>query len=176
MERERSRTGDAQAVARGNEDESERSSRSEGSARADDVSERERRSRRKRVAVRQPSGGDQPRPNPFSCCSEHADRVCATDGAAANGTHVSRRATKHAIIAREDGRATRHENTLSRRAVNDTREDDMHRQRRPRSELACASLRKRPILSLINGCRNTCLLYTSPSPRDQRGSRMPSSA
>ena len=23
---------------------------------------------------------------------------------------------------------------------------------------------------------NTCLLYTSPSPRDQRGSRMPSSA
>ena len=24
--------------------------------------------------------------------------------------------------------------------------------------------------------RNTCLLYTSPSPRDQRGSRMPSSA
>ena len=25
-------------------------------------------------------------------------------------------------------------------------------------------------------CVNTCLLYTSPSPRDQRGSRMPSSA
>ena len=24
--------------------------------------------------------------------------------------------------------------------------------------------------------RNVCLLYTSPSPRDQRGSRMPSSA
>ena len=24
--------------------------------------------------------------------------------------------------------------------------------------------------------RDTCLLYTSPSPRDQRGSRMPSSA
>ena len=24
--------------------------------------------------------------------------------------------------------------------------------------------------------RKTCLLYTSPSPRDQRGSRMPSSA
>ena len=24
--------------------------------------------------------------------------------------------------------------------------------------------------------RNSCLLYTSPSPRDQRGSRMPSSA
>ena len=27
---------------------------------------------------------------------------------------------------------------------------------------------------LIN--KSTCLLYTSPSPRDQRGSRMPSSA
>ena len=26
------------------------------------------------------------------------------------------------------------------------------------------------------GPRSTCLLYTSPSPRDQRGSRMPSSA
>ena len=26
------------------------------------------------------------------------------------------------------------------------------------------------------GCNITCLLYTSPSPRDQRGSRMPSSA
>ena len=26
------------------------------------------------------------------------------------------------------------------------------------------------------GMANTCLLYTSPSPRDQRGSRMPSSA
>ena len=25
-------------------------------------------------------------------------------------------------------------------------------------------------------CPKTCLLYTSPSPRDQRGSRMPSSA
>ena len=25
-------------------------------------------------------------------------------------------------------------------------------------------------------CPNICLLYTSPSPRDQRGSRMPSSA
>ena len=28
----------------------------------------------------------------------------------------------------------------------------------------------------INGLDNFCLLYTSPSPRDQRGSRMPSSA
>ena len=30
--------------------------------------------------------------------------------------------------------------------------------------------------SLTPGSANTCLLYTSPSPRDQRGSRMPSSA
>ena len=28
----------------------------------------------------------------------------------------------------------------------------------------------------IHGIGYTCLLYTSPSPRDQRGSRMPSSA
>ena len=42
---------------------------------------------------------------------------------------------------------------------------------------------KRPLLLLILGTQldrlaffNRCLLYTSPSPRDQRGSRMPSSA
>ena len=32
------------------------------------------------------------------------------------------------------------------------------------------------ILSPLLFCIYTCLLYTSPSPRDQRGSRMPSSA
>ena len=31
-------------------------------------------------------------------------------------------------------------------------------------------------LSLYTACAGICLLYTSPSPRDQRGSRMPSSA
>ena len=31
-------------------------------------------------------------------------------------------------------------------------------------------------LSPLKGHSNICLLYTSPSPRDQRGSRMPSSA
>ena len=31
-------------------------------------------------------------------------------------------------------------------------------------------------LRQLNGCIEACLLYTSPSPRDQRGSRMPSSA
>ena len=31
-------------------------------------------------------------------------------------------------------------------------------------------------LQFYNGTSWTCLLYTSPSPRDQRGSRMPSSA
>ena len=30
--------------------------------------------------------------------------------------------------------------------------------------------------ALANWRERTCLLYTSPSPRDQRGSRMPSSA
>ena len=33
------------------------------------------------------------------------------------------------------------------------------------------------VMRYINGgTPSTCLLYTSPSPRDQRGSRMPSSA
>ena len=31
-------------------------------------------------------------------------------------------------------------------------------------------------LSYVDFHNNSCLLYTSPSPRDQRGSRMPSSA
>ena len=31
-------------------------------------------------------------------------------------------------------------------------------------------------ISSVNADNLTCLLYTSPSPRDQRGSRMPSSA
>ena len=32
------------------------------------------------------------------------------------------------------------------------------------------------VINLINNSSGDCLLYTSPSPRDQRGSRMPSSA
>ena len=32
------------------------------------------------------------------------------------------------------------------------------------------------VLTPTGSSTNTCLLYTSPSPRDQRGSRMPSSA
>ena len=35
---------------------------------------------------------------------------------------------------------------------------------------------KRELLKIINNFLWDCLLYTSPSPRDQRGSRMPSSA
>ena len=31
-------------------------------------------------------------------------------------------------------------------------------------------------IARIHGLTEACLLYTSPSPRDQRGSRMPSSA
>ena len=32
------------------------------------------------------------------------------------------------------------------------------------------------VFSVSEACEKACLLYTSPSPRDQRGSRMPSSA
>ena len=32
------------------------------------------------------------------------------------------------------------------------------------------------IINMTNGFNNTCLLYTSPSPRDRTRSRMPSSA
>eukprot|EP00829_Urostomides_striatus_P010176 TRINITY_DN2343_c0_g1_i2.p1 TRINITY_DN2343_c0_g1~~TRINITY_DN2343_c0_g1_i2.p1 ORF type:complete len:252 (+),score=72.71 TRINITY_DN2343_c0_g1_i2:63-818(+) len=40
----------------------------------------------------------------------------------------------------------------------------------------CKKSQRRSIKHHQNGSRNICLLYTSPSPRDQRGSRMPSSA
>ena len=52
------------------------------------------------------------------------------------------------------------------------------------SGLACALELKKSDVSVevfeasdrVGGRVKTCLLYTSPSPRDQRGSRMPSSA
>ena len=40
------------------------------------------------------------------------------------------------------------------------------------AELVAETIRNR----ILNGELKDCLLYTSPSPRDQRGSRMPSSA
>ena len=40
----------------------------------------------------------------------------------------------------------------------------------------CSSTGHWRVLSGVNGDPLSCLLYTSPSPRDQRGSRMPSSA
>ena len=33
-----------------------------------------------------------------------------------------------------------------------------------------------PVVVFVHGGRNSCLLYTSPSPRDRQKSRMPSSA
>ena len=44
--------------------------------------------------------------------------------------------------------------------------------------LVSGELNNEPFLPVLLGLEHTnlCLLYTSPSPRDQRGSRMPSSA
>ncbi|MDS0022469.1 hypothetical protein PTZ61_27960, partial [Enterobacter hormaechei subsp. steigerwaltii] len=36
--------------------------------------------------------------------------------------------------------------------------------------------REKQDIKMLNEMNNTCLLYTSPSPRDMRRSRMPSSA
>ena len=43
-------------------------------------------------------------------------------------------------------------------------------------EAICAALAKEAGYKTVFKQSNICLLYTSPSPRDQRGSRMPSSA
>lgn len=95
------------------------------------------------------------RRNRSASAANTAGDVCPTNGAAANDPEVSRRATKRAPISREEDQAAPHKTALSQHEVNDTQEDDTHRQRRSRSKLACASLRKRPILPLINGCRST---------------------
>ena len=44
------------------------------------------------------------------------------------------------------------------------------------TENSITIIESQPVYSEILDCDVTCLLYTSPSPRDQRGSRMPSSA
>ena len=56
-------------------------------------------------------------------------------------------------------------------------------ERKPRTLLHAVDgvsfeIEKGKTLALVgeSGCGKSCLLYTSPSPRDQRGSRMPSSA
>ena len=41
---------------------------------------------------------------------------------------------------------------------------------------AIEKLERKPMSISERAMKNNCLLYTSPSPRDQRGSRMPSSA
>ena len=54
---------------------------------------------------------------------------------------------------------------------------DMYgRQSRDIVEKAIAALVNLEHRGAVGAEANTCLLYTSPSPRDQRGSRMPSSA
>ena len=43
---------------------------------------------------------------------------------------------------------------------------------------SCTAQQPKPeeVIEIINRVNNYCLLYTSPSPRDKRQSRMPSSA
>ena len=42
--------------------------------------------------------------------------------------------------------------------------------------VACAARTVSQLEEVADSIKESCLLYTSPSPRDQRGSRMPSSA
>ena len=44
------------------------------------------------------------------------------------------------------------------------------------AELKANKVSQKVSNTLVLGADSVCLLYTSPSPRDQRGSRMPSSA
>ena len=52
-------------------------------------------------------------------------------------------------------------------------------ERRNLKKVDCSELKfhiSRGVVGIIEYASYVCLLYTSPSPRDQRGSRMPSSA
>ena len=46
----------------------------------------------------------------------------------------------------------------------------------PKGSMGVSGFLKKGADGLVAGGKKGCLLYTSPSPRDQRGSRMPSSA
>ena len=63
-------------------------------------------------------------------------------------------------------------------SVNDSNDNNINSRRKDKSAIGVIdhviSDVMQPSFDSVNG--NDCLLYTSPSPRDQRGSRMPSSA
>ena len=54
-----------------------------------------------------------------------------------------------------------------------TRLKELHKEDKMKLQQEMMALYKREKVNPISGC---CLLYTSPSPRDKRQSRMPSSA
>ena len=64
--------------------------------------------------------------------------------------------------------------------VADGRGESTHKPPTPSCQLPLAVLCLLPPLIVVSalpgGCNTTCLLYTSPSPRDRTRSRMPSSA
>ena len=69
--------------------------------------------------------------------------------------------------------------TLSARKANASQEGSVVRRSEPSEVLRAEGPCRTPVQQSIGylDLQNTdCLLYTSPSPRDQRGSRMPSSA
>ena len=65
------------------------------------------------------------------------------------------------------------EEALKHRAVKDDDDDDVAKS----IEIMVWKIKRAVLFVRDDDDKNdTCLLYTSPSPRDQRGSRMPSSA
>ena len=67
--------------------------------------------------------------------------------------------------------------------INDLREAGLYKEERVITTPQSAKISTTKGKEVLNFCANNylglsshCLLYTSPSPRDQRGSRMPSSA
>ena len=72
-------------------------------------------------------------------------------------------------------------NVLSLRAVGHGRSTSDELFQRAAYPLGCFRSKIGPVVTkscllAVSGTTNTCLLYTSPSPRDKRQSRMPSSA
>ena len=87
---------------------------------------------------------------------------CASSARSSSDAHADEGRTTKNYSTQTKVRATEGDASLSQGIIYDSRSDFQ-------KAIECYE-------KSLNIAREACLLYTSPSPRDQRGSRMPSSA
>ena len=99
-------------------------------------------------------------------------------GIATNGMAPYRSVLTHGFVVDEEGRKQSKSlgNTISPQKVWDTLGADILRLWIASTDFRSEMVASDEIFKRVADQYRSCLLYTSPSPRDQRGSRMPSSA